>query len=78
MIMSAVTLISVFLKSEEQLKQSLQGLKLPKDYVELQKVVNSHMTLTDFTLHFSCCFTKILHSQLNPLLNNFTMQEKCY
>ena len=36
------------------------------------------MTLTDFTLHFSCCFTKILHSQLNPLLNNFTMQEKCY
>ena len=36
------------------------------------------MTLTDFTLHFSCCFTKILHTQLNPLLNNFTMQEKCY
>lgn len=36
------------------------------------------VTLTDFTLHFSCCFTKILHSQLNPLLNNFTMQEKCY
>ena len=35
------------------------------------------VTLTDFTLHFSCCFTKILHSQLNPLLNNFTMQEKC-
>ena len=28
MIMSAVTLISVFLKSEEQLKQSLQGLKI--------------------------------------------------
>ncbi len=41
--MSAVTLTSVFLKSEEQLKQSLQGLKLPKDYVELQKVVNSHI-----------------------------------
>ena len=41
--------------------------------------LNSYkMTLTDFTLHFSCCFTKILHSQLNPLLNNFTMQEKCY
>lgn len=40
--MSAVTLTSVFLKSEEQLKQSLQGLKLPKDYVELQKVVNNH------------------------------------
>lgn len=38
----------------------------------------SIMTLTDFTLHFSCCFTKILHTQLNPLLNNFTMQEKCY
>lgn len=41
--MSAVTLTSVFLKSEEQLKQSLQGLRLPKDYVELQKVVNSHI-----------------------------------
>lgn len=41
--MSAITLTSVFLKSEEQLKQSLQGLKLPKDYVELQKVVNSHI-----------------------------------
>ena len=41
--MSAVTLTSVFLKSEEQLKQSLKGLKLPKDYVELQKVVNSHI-----------------------------------
>ena len=41
--MSAVTLTSVFLKSEEQLKQSLQELKLPKDYVELQKVVNSHI-----------------------------------
>lgn len=27
MIMSAVTLISVFLKSEEQLKQSLQAVK---------------------------------------------------
>ena len=36
------------------------------------------MTLTDFTLHFSCCFTKILHSQFNPLLNSFTLQEKCY
>ena len=33
------------------------------------------LTLTYFTLHFSCCFTKILHSQLTPLLNNFTMQE---
>lgn len=43
MIMSAVTLISVFLKSEEQLKQSLRSVKLPKDYVELQKVVNSHI-----------------------------------
>lgn len=41
--MNAVTLTSVFLKSEEQLKQSLQGLRLPKDYVELQKAVNSHI-----------------------------------
>ena len=31
-----------------------------------------HLTLTDFTLHFSCCFTKLLHSHFIPLLNNFT------
>ena len=30
------------------------------------------LTLTDFTLHFSCCFTKLLHSHFIPLLNNFT------
>lgn len=36
------------------------------------------VTLTDFTLHFSCCFTKLLHSHFIPLLNSFTMQEKCY
>ena len=36
------------------------------------------LTLTDFTLHFSCCFTNLLHSHFVPLLNNFTMQEKCY
>ena len=36
------------------------------------------LTLTDFTLHFSCCFTNLLHSHFIPLLNNFTMQEKCY
>ena len=31
------------------------------------------MTITDFTLHFSCCFTKLLHSLFITLLNNFTM-----
>ena len=36
-----------------------------------------NMTMTDFTLHFSCCFTRSLHSHFIPLLNNFTMQEKC-
>ena len=36
------------------------------------------VTLPDFTLHFSCCFPKLLHSIFHPLLNNFTMQEKCY
>ena len=36
------------------------------------------LTLTDFTLHFSCCFTNLLHSHFVSLLNNFTMQEKCY
>ena len=36
------------------------------------------LTLTDSTLHFSCYFTKLLHSHFIPLLNHFTMQEKCY
>lgn len=30
------------------------------------------LTLTDFTLHFSCCFTEILHYHSNPLLKSFT------
>ena len=41
-------------------------------------IMGAKMTLTDFTLHFSCCFTNLLHSHFVPLLNNFTMQEKCY
>ena len=41
-------------------------------------VIHCSLTLTDFTLHFSCCFTNLLHSHFVPLLNNFTMQEKCY
>lgn len=41
--MNTTTLTSVFLKSEEQLVQSLRGLRLPKDYIELQKVVNGHI-----------------------------------
>ena len=40
--------------------------------------ITYQLTLTDFTLHFSCCFTNLLHSHFVPLLNNFTMQEKCY
>ncbi len=36
------------------------------------------LTLTDSTLHISCYFTKLLHSHFIPLLNHFTMQEKCY
>ena len=36
------------------------------------------LTLTDFTLHFSLTFTKLLYYKFIPLLNNFTMQEKCY
>ena len=38
----------------------------------------NNMTLTDFTLHFSLTFTKLLYYKFIPLLNNFTMQEKCY
>ena len=36
------------------------------------------LTLTDFTLHFSLTFTKLLYYKFIPLLNNFTMQENCY
>ena len=39
---------------------------------------NQGLTLTDFTLHFSLTFTKLLYCKFIPLLNNFTMQEKCY
>ena len=34
-------------------------------------------TLTDFTLHFSLTFTKLLYYKFIPLLNNFTMQGNC-
>ena len=30
------------------------------------------LTLTDFTLHFCCCFTELLYSLFIPLLDNFT------
>ena len=40
--------------------------------------ISDNVTLTDFTLHFSCCFTKLLHSDFILLLNSFTLQEKCY
>ena len=36
------------------------------------------LTLTDFTLHFSLTFTKLLYYKFIPLLNNFTMQEKSF
>ncbi len=35
------------------------------------------LTLTDFTLHFSLTFTKLLYYKFIPLLNNFTMQGNC-
>lgn len=40
--------------------------------------ISNDLTLTDFTLHFSLTFTKLLYYKFIPLLNNFTMQEKCY
>ena len=45
---------------------------------EFSGVITALLTLTDFTLHFSCCFTKLLHSDFILLLNSFTLQEKCY
>ena len=43
-----------------------------------RRFIFTNLTLTDSTLHFSCYFTKLLHSHFIPLLNHFTMQEKCY
>ena len=51
---------------------------LGKYHVLLFPDFQVNVTLTGFTLHFSCCFTKLLHSLFITLLNNFTMQEKCY
>lgn len=50
----------------------------PFDGVAWNVVVALMLTLTDFTLHFSLTFTKLLYYKFIPLLNNFTMQEKCY
>ena len=44
----------------------------------LGAIFEGTLTLTDFTLHFSLTFTKLLYCKFIPLLNNFTMQEKCY
>lgn len=41
--MSATTLTSVFLHSEETLREELRNKYLPKDYVEIQKIVNQHI-----------------------------------
>ena len=45
----------------------------PNEELLLFAPLKSRMTITDFTLHFSCCFTKLLHSLFITLLNNFTM-----
>ena len=50
---------------------------MAKDYILNVQVIYI-VTLTDFTLHFSLTFTKVLYCKFIPLLNNFTMQEKCY
>ena len=53
-------------------------MKLLSKIIEFAKQRTINLTLTDSTLHFSCYFTKLLHSHFIPLLNHFTMQEKCY
>lgn len=39
-----ISLKDVFIKSEETLKSSLRGMYLPKDYQEIQRVINEHIT----------------------------------
>lgn len=40
----AISLKSVFTQSEESLKSSLRGLYLPRNYREIQQVINEHIT----------------------------------
>lgn len=41
--MNSTTLTNVFLESQGKLRSSLQGLRLPKDYAELQQIVYNHI-----------------------------------
>lgn len=41
--MNTTTLTNVFLESQGKLRSSLQGLRLPKDYAELQQIVYNHI-----------------------------------
>lgn len=41
--MTTVTLTSVYLQSEEILREELRHKYLPKDYAEIQKIVNNHI-----------------------------------
>lgn len=47
--MESISLKNVFIQSEESLKSSLRGKYLPRDYKEVQQVINEHITklLTD-------------------------------
>ena len=39
-----INLLSVFIQSEESLRSSLRGLYLPRNYKEIQQVINEHIT----------------------------------
>lgn len=49
------------------------GINPINAFADIRIAIANSMTITDFTLHFSCCFTKLLHSLFITLLNNFTM-----
>ena len=42
--MNQITLTSVFLESKSELYSKLESLSLPKDYKEIQSIVNNHIT----------------------------------
>lgn len=42
--MEAITLTSVFLEGKDELRSKLERLSLPKDYKEVQNIVNQHIT----------------------------------
>ena len=72
--MESVSLTTVFLQSQEKLRKSLTGLKLPKDYIDLQNIVNNHIEMllvsdNDFRNSLNASDAEMLSSALRMALS---------